>query len=98
MDLLSDIILALKADMQDNAGDIKAQEVAWKAHYEALGDFSSISYAALQAAMEIFSIRTGADYQRVLQSADGTRFVGTVQAYFDGFVMGAEFAKRKGLT
>ena len=97
MDLLSDIILALKADMQE-AGSIEEQQRRWKTHYEALGDFDSIAYSALQAGIHLYNIQTGTDYYAVLQGPHGEHFIKAVQAFFDGFIMGAEFAKRKGLT
>lgn len=95
MDLLSDIILALKAEMQEHQGDLATQERLWKAHYEALGDFDSIAYSALQAGIHLYGVNTGADYFALLASPRGESFVKVVQAFFDGFVMGAEFVKRK---
>lgn len=87
---LSEIILALKADMQENQGDLAAQEAAWRKHYEGVGDFDSIAYCARQAAIQIAGLEFGSDYQRVMRDPMGrAAFVGTVQAYFDGFIMGA---------
>ena len=96
---LSEIILALKADTQDAAaGRITAQESErrWRANYEAVGDFDSIAYCAVQAGLQIHSIETGADWLAVLAMPQRHgAFVQSVQAYFDGFIMGAKLERSR---
>jgi len=86
---LSEIILKLKAD-QTEATSINQAMTSWRAAYEALGDFDSIAYCAMQAGMALHNIETGADWIRVMgDPASHESYVKSVQAYFDGFVMGA---------
>ena len=90
---LSEIILALKADAEDAKRGLIDQsewERRWREHYEGVGDFDSIAYCAIQAAFAIHNVETGRDWQAVM--LDGRRhaaFIQTIQAYFDGFIMGA---------
>lgn len=90
---LSEIILALKADTEDmRAGKITQEEAErrWKAHYEGVGDFDSIAYCAVQAALQIHNINTGMDWAVYMSDAKRHRaYIGCVQSYFDGFIMGA---------
>lgn len=93
---LSEIILELKADMQEATSNAD-QERRWRAHYEEIGDFDSIAYHAIQAAMQIHNVETSTDWAMLM--ADRRKheaYVGTIQAYFDGFIMGAEFERRGG--
>ena len=94
---LSEIILELKAEMQETAGDQEAQSRAWRARYEAIGDFDSIAYAAKQAAYQVHGIVTGADFIEMMADPQRSEsFVRAMQTYFDGFIMGAEFMRRGG--
>lgn len=90
---LSEIILALKADSEDHrTGKITMAEFErrWRAHYEGVGDFDSIAYCAIQAGFAIHGIVTGRDWQNtVLDERKHRAYIATVQAYFDGFIMGA---------
>lgn len=92
---LSGIILALKADReQERRGEIDMAEFErrWRAHYDSVGDFDSIAYCAIQCGFDLHGIRTGADWAQLTR--DGrkhTAYVQSVQAFFDGFIMGAKF-------
>lgn len=90
---LSEIILGLKADMQENQSDLVKQEQVWRSHYEAVGDFDSIAYCAIQAGLQLHDIETGADWVRL--EPHRLSYIRSVQAFFDGFLMGAKFAVRK---
>ena len=94
---LSEIILALKADMVENEGNIKEQERLWRARYDGIGDFDSIAYCAVQCGLDLHSIKTGRDWMLLRMSPGGQEsYIKSVQAYFDGFVMGAEFERQGG--
>jgi len=90
---LSEIILALKADTEEFSNGKITQEEAtrrWEAHYASVGDTDSIQYAAVQCGLQLAGIETGADWQAVMANpANHNAFVKTIQAYFDGFIMGA---------
>jgi len=96
---LSGIILALKADKEDcDRGriDMAEFERRWRAHYAAVGDFDSIAYCAVQAALAIQGIETVVDWFVVLSSpAKHEAYVGSLQAYFDGFIMGALLERKR---
>ena len=96
---LSEIILALKADHQEmERGQIDMAEFErrWRAHYAEVGDFDSIAYSAIQCGLAIFGIQTKGDWQRVMADrAKHQAYVGTVQAYFDGFIMGAHLERSR---
>jgi len=93
---LSEIILALKAEMAENEGNIEEQERLWRKHYNDIGDFDSIAYAAIQCGLELHNIKTGSDWMVLRVSGRQESYIKSVQAYFDGFVMGAEFERRGG--
>lgn len=90
---LSEVILALKADkeeMEHGRIDMVEFERRWRAHYASVGDFDSIAYCAIQCGLDIFGVRTGADWKRVMADiSKHSAYVATVQAFFDGFIMGA---------
>lgn len=94
---LSEIILAMKADMEEFTPprvSLEEQERKWRSHYEALGDFDSIAYCAIQAGLEVHGIKTGADWHALNRSEHGRLgYIQSVQTYFDGFLMGARFAQ-----
>jgi hypothetical protein len=95
---LSEIILALKADKeQHDRGEIDMAEFErrWRAHYESVGDFDSIAYSAMQCAFALHGIETGADWQRLVASGGQMAYVQSVQAYFDGFIMGAKLERSR---
>lgn len=97
---LSEIILALKADAEEHQrGQITMAEFEqrWRTHYEGVGDFDSIAYCAVQAGFAIHEIETGRDWQNVvLDQRKHRAYVATVQAYFDGFIMGALLERSRG--
>lgn len=97
--ILSETILALKADTEEfDSGRITQEEGErrWKAHYEKIGDFDSIAYCATQAALQINGIENGQQWAMMMMMPGAhTKFVATVQAYFDGFVMGAALERKK---
>lgn len=90
---LSEIILALKADKEEHErGQIDEAEFErrWRAHYEGVGDFDSIAYSAMQAGFALHGVVTEGDWRRVVDSPARHRaYIQSVQAYFDGFIMGA---------
>lgn len=95
---LSEIILALKADReQQQRGEIDMAEFErrWRAQYESVGDFDSIAYHAIQCGLALHEISTDADWAQL--SRDGRKmkaYAQSVQAFFDGFIMGAKFARK----
>lgn len=94
---LSEIIMQLKARMAEHEGDLVEQERVWRESITAIGDFDSISYHAIQCAVQIHGIQTAMDWQVMLANPQRHHaYVATVQAYYDGFTMGAEFQKRGG--
>lgn len=96
---LSEIILALKADTQDlqrGVIDHAEAERRWRAHYEEVGDFDSIAYCATQAGLQLHDVNTAGDWLRVKQDPRlMASFVKSVQAYFDGFIMGAQLERSR---
>jgi hypothetical protein len=90
---LSEIILALKADReQQERGEIDMAEFErrWRKHYETVGDFDSIAYSAIQCAFALHGIETGGDWNLLTANpAKHMAYVQSVQAFFDGFIMGA---------
>lgn len=93
---ITEIHMELKAALAE-APNMEAQAAAWKASYEKIGDFDSIKYHALQAAIHIHKLETGLDF--LMLRADPERsasFIAIVQAFFDGFIAGAEFERRGG--
>lgn len=89
---LSEIILGLKADKESQErGEITEAEFErrWRKNYESVGDFDSIAYCAMQCAFELFGIRTGKDFMMLDLAGKRGDYVRAVQAYFDGFIMGA---------
>lgn len=87
----------MKADMEENRGNPKRQEELWRKAIEELVDFDSLSYHAIQVAMHIHNIQTGRDWLMMTQNPDKhMAYVATVQAFYDGFIMGAGFQKEGG--
>lgn len=96
---LSAIILGLKADKEEHErGRITMDEFEhrWRANYDSIGDFDSIAYSAIQAAFALHNIETSADWRLVqINPKRHMAFVQTVQAYFDGFIMGARLERSR---
>lgn len=96
---LSEIILALKADREEQErGEIDMAEFErrWRKHYESVGDFDSIAYSAIQCAFDLHNIRDGFDWQLLMQNpVKHMAYIQSVQAFFDGFIMGALLERKK---
>lgn len=93
---LSEIILELKGQME-SAPTLQEKGDRWQASYEKIGDFASIKYCAVQAALQIMGIENGLQLAIVQRDKrKSSQLVGHIQAYFDGFLMGAEFMRRGG--
>lgn len=92
---ISEVSLQLRTDIERLPFDEK--EKAWRARISSVGDFDSIAYHAIQVAMSIMSIRTVADWATMRR--DGRKqnqYLSTVQAFYDGFMMGALYEQRGG--
>lgn len=94
---LSEISMQLKGRLQSAPKDHASQERAWRSFYEDFVDFPTLQYHALQMAFSIHGIVTGADLIAVRSNPGrAMAYIQTVQAFFDGFALGAEFVKRGG--
>jgi len=93
--ILSETILALKADMTEADSDPAEQERRWRARYEEVGDFDSIAYAAIQCGLDLYGIETGADWSLLILGGRQESYIKAVQAFFDGFIMGASLVRKK---
>lgn len=96
-DRIVSITLAMKADMSEAEGDLKEQERRWRARIDNLVDFDSLAYQAIQVGLQLHNIETGADIlaMRVIPGRLES-YVKTVQAFYDGFILGAEFVQAGG--
>ena len=87
----------MKADMEEAKGDLAKQEGLWRKTINELVDFDSIGYHAIQTAIHIHNIETGADWIAMTHNRERhAAYVATVQAFYDGFIMGAGFQKEGG--
>lgn len=97
--LLSEIILQLRASMQDHFDDPKIQYDTWRSAYDSIGDFNSIAYHAIQCGLQTGGYPeniTGAQLAEIMSDPrEKQAYIRAVQCYFDGFKMGAEFMRRK---
>lgn len=97
MDRLTEISLELKAETA-SVTSYADMETKWRERVTATGvDFDTIQWKALQIAMDICNVRTGADLDALRK--DDTRnsqFISIIQAFFDGWIVHAEFLKRGG--
>lgn len=92
---LLEIATQLRADVKENTFE-DANEV-WHRRVREIIDFDSLAYQALQLCLSVVGIETAADF-RELQRNDRKReqYVTLLQAYYDGFIMGALFEQRGG--
>lgn len=96
---LSEIILALKADKEEHERgqiDMAEFEHRWRAHYDSVGDFDSIAYSATQCALALHNVETVNDWNLLrLSTGRHESFAKSVQAFFDGFIMGARLERSR---
>lgn len=96
MDRISEIVLEMKAEMSE-AIDIPDQQRVWEARVRSIVDFDALCWQALQVGFQIWNIENGRDLAELKASGDRyTAFIATLQAFYDGFLQGAEFEKRGG--
>lgn len=89
---LSETVLKLKAQAKERPAD----QDLWKSNYEAIGDFDSIAYCAIQCGLDIMGIRNGADWTALTRDRrKHGKYIAIVQAFFDGFVMGAALQRKR---
>lgn len=94
---LAEISLEMRAEMAEANGDIEKQFEIWKTRITKSIDFETLNYHAMQIALQIFNLNTIENLQALKRDPGAYEaFVAVIQTYYDGFLMGSEFAKRKG--
>jgi hypothetical protein len=95
MERLVEISRELLAEKRE--ATVEEQSQNWVDRIASFIDVRSLGYQAMQTAMSIHSISTGLEFSLMMQSHDRyERFVKTLQAFYDGFLIGAEFERRGG--
>lgn len=96
IDRISDIVLEMKAITAD-ARNIEEHEAMWKEWVERIIDFDSLAWQAFNVALDIFGIKTAYDLRELRSSKRKNKeFIGSMQAFYDGFLLGATFQDRGG--
>lgn len=96
MDRITEIVLEMKAITQD-AKSFEEHEAKWTAWVNEIVDFDALGWQALNVAFDVFNIRTGYDLFELRQSKrKNAQFIGAMQAFYDGFLLGATFQSRGG--
>lgn len=97
MDRIIEISVQMLADMNENVGNQAEQERLWRKRVDDCVDYDSLRYKAIQEGMSLFGIETGRDWQAMVSNPERlTNYVRTLQAFFDGFLIGSQFEKRGG--
>lgn len=93
---ISEVCLSLKADVNE-ARTAEELDALWKQRVGEIGDFESINYHAIQVALQIMGVETKFEWELIRQdSVLRERFVELLQAFYDGFIIGANYEKRGG--
>jgi hypothetical protein len=96
LDRISEIVLNMKA-MSSEASSPEEHETNWRKHVESFVDFDSIAWQAMNVAFDVFGIRTNEDLMILKSNRQRfSYFIGSMQAFYDGFLLGAEFQKKGG--
>ena len=96
MDRIIEIVLEMKAITQEYSGKPEF-EAEWRRNIEKTINFDSLAYQAMQVAFDIHQVMTFGDFQRLRQSPQRLlAFTQTIQAFYDGFLLGARFTERGG--
>lgn len=97
MDRVIEIVLEMKAITSENRDDPEAFHRLWREQIEKSINFDVLAYQAVQVACQVYNINTGADFTMLkLSPMRMTGFVHTLQAFYDGFLLGVQFQERGG--
>lgn len=94
MDRIMEITLQMKVTTSTDRAE---HERRWRQRIEESVDFDSLAWQALNVGFDLYGVRSGLDLQELRNdSRRNLAFLKTVQAFYDGFLLGAQFQQRGG--
>lgn len=97
MDRVMEIALQMKAVSEENKHDLEKFHRLWRDEIEHTINFDVLAYQAMQVCFQCYGIETGADWLALkLSPSRFNAFMMSMQAFYDGFLLGARFTQRGG--
>lgn len=96
MDRISEIVLQLKT-LSSEARNFEEHEANWDQMIRSIVDYDSLAWQALNVGFDVFGVRTGGDLIRLRANQHQFHaFLGCIQSFYDGFLLGTQFQQRGG--